>query len=43
VVLGGVTIGRDALVGAGSLITRDIPPGTIAYGHPARVHGQVTG
>jgi acetyltransferase-like isoleucine patch superfamily enzyme len=42
VVLGSVTIGREALVGAGSLITHDIPPGTIAYGHPARVHGQVT-
>jgi acetyltransferase-like isoleucine patch superfamily enzyme len=40
VVLGGVTIGHDALVGAGSLITRDVPPGALAYGHPARVHGR---
>ncbi|MEV5967935.1 DapH/DapD/GlmU-related protein [Kribbella sp. NPDC051952] len=42
VVLGGVTVGRDALVGASSLVTRDIPPGVVAYGHPARVVGQVT-
>ncbi|ONI88000.1 hypothetical protein ALI22I_19840 [Saccharothrix sp. ALI-22-I] len=41
VVLGGVTVGEHALVGAGSLITYDIPPGTIAYGSPARVRGEV--
>lgn len=41
VVLGGITVGRDALVGAGSLITRDVPPRALAYGHPARVHGEV--
>ncbi|SDD73629.1 DapH/DapD/GlmU-related protein [Actinokineospora iranica] len=41
VVLGGITVGTGALVGGGSLITRDIPAGAIAYGHPARVHGQV--
>ncbi|MGQ0841150.1 hypothetical protein [Actinokineospora sp.] len=42
VVLGGITVGAAATVGAGSLITRDIPAGALAYGHPARVHGQVT-
>jgi acetyltransferase-like isoleucine patch superfamily enzyme len=36
-VLGGVTIGERALVGAGSVVTRDIPPGATAYGSPARV------
>jgi acetyltransferase-like isoleucine patch superfamily enzyme len=41
VVLAGITVGSNALVGAGSLITHDIPPSAIAYGHPARVHGQV--
>lgn len=41
VVLGGVTVGANALVGAGSLITRDIPARALAYGHPARVHGEV--
>jgi acetyltransferase-like isoleucine patch superfamily enzyme len=41
VVLAGVTIGEHALIGAGSLVTRDIPAGTVAYGQPARVHGTV--
>jgi acetyltransferase-like isoleucine patch superfamily enzyme len=31
-----VTIGRGALVGAGSVVTKDIPAGFIAYGNPAR-------
>ncbi|MEU6071998.1 DapH/DapD/GlmU-related protein [Streptomyces sp. NPDC047082] len=39
-VLGGVTIGARALVGAGSVVTRDIPAGATAYGSPARVHGE---
>ena len=39
VVLAGVVIGERALVGAGSLVTRDVPPGMLAYGHPARVQG----
>ena len=40
VVLAGVVVGERALVGAGSLITRDIPPGALAYGHPACVRGE---
>jgi acetyltransferase-like isoleucine patch superfamily enzyme len=39
VVLAGVTIGEHALVGAGSLVACDVPPGALAYGHPARVRG----
>lgn len=35
----GVTIGENALVGAGSIVTRDIPDNAIAYGNPARVVG----
>ncbi|WP_325051099.1 LbetaH domain-containing protein [Lentzea atacamensis] len=35
-----MTIGEHALVGAGSLVTRDIPPGALAYGHRARAHGE---
>jgi acetyltransferase-like isoleucine patch superfamily enzyme len=35
--LPGVVIGEYALVGAGSLVTRDVPPGAVAYGVPARV------
>ena len=34
-VLPGVTIGDNAVVGAGSVVTRDIPPGVIARGVPA--------
>jgi acetyltransferase-like isoleucine patch superfamily enzyme len=37
VILTAVTIGEEALVGAGSVVTRDIPPGSVAYGVPARV------
>lgn len=37
VVLGGVSIGRGAVVGAGSLVTRDVPDNTLALGHPAKV------
>ena len=33
----GVTIGENALVGAGSVVTRDIPDNAIAFGNPARV------
>jgi len=32
----GVTIGEGALVGAGSTVTRDVPPHTLAFGSPAR-------
>lgn len=37
VILAGVTIGRGAVIGAGSVVTRSIPPLAIAAGSPARV------
>lgn len=40
--LPGVRIGRDALVGAGSVVTRDVPPGSIVVGSPARVVKHIT-
>lgn len=36
-----VRIGDGCLVGAGSVVTRDLPAGIVAYGNPARVHGLV--
>ncbi len=36
-ILCGVTIGEQAIVGAGSVVTRDVPPGVIVAGNPARV------
>jgi acetyltransferase-like isoleucine patch superfamily enzyme len=36
-ILGNVTIGEEAIVGAGSVVTRDVPPRTIVAGNPARV------
>lgn len=32
----GVTIGRNSFIGAGSLVNKDVPPGMLAYGVPAR-------
>jgi UDP-2-acetamido-3-amino-2,3-dideoxy-glucuronate N-acetyltransferase len=36
-VLCGVTIGERAIVGAGSVVTKDVPPGAIVAGNPARM------
>jgi acetyltransferase-like isoleucine patch superfamily enzyme len=33
----GITIGEKALVGAGSVVTKDVPPGAVVAGNPARV------
>jgi acetyltransferase-like isoleucine patch superfamily enzyme len=41
VILPGVTIGRFALIGAGSVVTRDVPPHGLAVGSPARWVGYV--
>jgi len=33
----GITVGEKAIVGAGSVVTKDVPPGTIVAGNPAKV------
>ncbi|MFH1016992.1 MAG: acyltransferase [Pseudomonadota bacterium] len=37
----GVKIGRCAMIGAGAVVTKDIPAHTLAYGNPAKVAGRV--
>ena len=41
-VLPGVTIGDNAVIGAGSIVTRDIPANTVAVGNPCRVMREIS-
>ena len=43
IILPGVSIGDDAIVGAGSVVTRDVPAGATVFGNPARVRSEATG
>ena len=36
-VLAGITIGENTIVGAGTVVTKDVPPFTIVAGNPAKV------
>lgn len=40
-ILCGITIGRYSMIGAGSVVTKDIPPHSLVYGVPAKIHGLV--
>ena len=40
-ILPGVIVGENALVGAGSVVVRDVPPGAVVAGNPARVIGHI--
>ena len=42
VILPGVTIGKNTVIGAGSVVTKDIPEGVFAAGNPARVIRKIT-
>ena len=37
ILLPGVTIGEKAVVGAGAVVTRDVPPSVVVAGNPARI------
>ena len=37
IILRGVTIGDSAIIGAGSVVTKDVPPYTIVAGNPAKI------
>jgi acetyltransferase-like isoleucine patch superfamily enzyme len=41
-ILANLTIGENAIVGAGSVVTRDVPPNTIVAGNPAKVLRSIT-
>jgi acetyltransferase-like isoleucine patch superfamily enzyme len=36
VILGGITIGKKAMIGAGSIVTKDVPDGELWFGNPAK-------
>jgi len=36
-VLPTVTVGKEAVVGAASVVTKDVPPGVVVFGNPARI------
>ena len=40
-IIGGITIGEYAMVGAGSVVTKDVPSYALVYGNPAKQHGWV--
>ncbi len=42
VVLPGVAIGKNSVIGAGSIVTKDIPSDVVAYGCPAKVKRKIT-
>lgn len=43
IILKGVTIGDESVVAAGSVVTRDVPPGVVVAGNPARVVSAIRG
>jgi len=40
-ILCGITIGANAMIGAGSVVTKDVPPNAIVVGNPAKIIGTV--
>jgi acetyltransferase-like isoleucine patch superfamily enzyme len=42
-IIGGVTVGENAVVAAGSVVTKDIPPNTLVGGNPAKIIRSING
>jgi acetyltransferase-like isoleucine patch superfamily enzyme len=40
-ILCGITIGENAMIGAGSVVTKDVPDGEVWFGNPAKYHSKV--
>ena len=40
VILPGITLGEGCRVGAGSIVTKDVPPGVVVCGNPAQIHNK---
>ena len=43
VILCGITIGEEAMIGAGSVVTKDVPPKTVVQGNPAKAVATIEG
>ncbi len=41
VILPGITIGEYAMIGAGGIVTKDVPPYAVVYGNPARIQASL--
>ena len=41
VILGGISVGKHALIGAGSVVTKNVPNFALVYGNPAVIRGYV--
>lgn len=41
-ILAGINIGREAMIGAGAVVTHDVPPFAIVVGNPARIRGYIS-
>jgi len=42
-ILGGILIGEGAMIGAGSVVTKDVPAFSLVYGNPAKIMGKING
>jgi acetyltransferase-like isoleucine patch superfamily enzyme len=40
--LPGITIGENAMIGAGAIVTKDVPPNAVVYGNAAKIQSILT-